>query len=95
MDIQKASKELLSNARLLPRHTFTLFRNDVSQIVNQLDSLERYIQSSESASPENDSIQLRLSEVHFILSECRYHQFCTIAIYLLIIVSFSAFLFWI
>ncbi|CAH1603269.1 MULTISPECIES: hypothetical protein [Vibrio harveyi group] len=95
MDIQKASKELLSNARLLPRHTFTLFRNDVSQIVNQLDSLERYLQSSESASPENDSIQLRLSEVHFILSECRYHQFCTIVIYLLIVVSFSAFLFWI
>lgn len=94
MDAEKTSIEMLANARLLPRHTFTLCRNDVSQIAKQLSALEHFIQQKESSQNDNDSIQLRLSEVHFILSECRYHQFCTIAIYLLVIISFSGFLFW-
>ncbi len=92
MDIQKTSRELLSKARLLPRHTFAIVRSDISTIVKQLDVLEQYIQTNESSQFDNDSVRLCLSEIHYILSECRYHQFCTIIIYFIVIVSLGGFL---
>ena len=92
-DIKQLSIELLTDARNLPRHTLSIWRKDVSQLAKQLRVMENYLNNGNVTSNQVDSVRLRLSEIHFILSDCRYYQLCTIFVYLLAIVSFGSFIF--
>lgn len=93
-DIMHLSKRLLFEARNLPRHSLAIWRKDVSKLVKQIRSLEHDLSKAKLPHPDEDSIRLRLSEIHFIVSECRYHQFCTISIYFLMVAFICAFVFW-
>lgn len=93
-DLKQLSIELLTDARSLPRHTLSIWRKDVSQLAKQLRVIESYLDNEKVTSNQDDSVRLRLSEIHFILSDCRYYQLCTIFIYLLAMASMSSFIFW-